>query len=221
MRDDRGRQPLAPTMSGDDVSIMTPRPDADTPAHTTDPPDARNPARPTAHRDTGTFGGTAAEDPTPSEQLRRAFRGHPAGVVVITVAGAPGAGRPAGFTATSLVSLSLDPPLVSFAIASTASSWPHVRDCATAVVHFLGVEHQELAARFATSGIDRFAEPTRFSRLPGGEPLLDGVESWLLLEVQQLIPVGDHQLVIGRVTRARTGDDHRPLLYHDGAYHSV
>jgi flavin reductase (DIM6/NTAB) family NADH-FMN oxidoreductase RutF len=162
---------------------------------------------------------TEAPDASPApERFKAAFRGHPAGVVVITV---PGRSGPVGFTATSLASLSLDPPLVSFSINSAASSWPHIRDGGTAVVHFLANGHEELARRFATSGIDRFAAPTRYRLLPGGEPLLDGVGNWLLISLEELIPAGDHRLVIGRVTRAVTGTDHRPLLYHDGAYHSL
>jgi len=51
--------------------------------------------------------------------------------------------------------------------------------------------------------------------------VLDGVGNWLLISLEELIPAGDHRLVIGRVTPAVTGTDHRPLLYHDGAYHSL
>jgi flavin reductase (DIM6/NTAB) family NADH-FMN oxidoreductase RutF len=43
----------------------------------------------------------------------------------------------------------------------------------------------------------------------------------MLISLENLIPAGDHQLVIGRVTRAATADGHRPLLYHGGAHHSV
>lgn len=205
------------------MSTITPCPAAETPhaGHTAHTAHNTQPAQPTRAAHTAPTADPAAGTPAPTpapEQFRKAFRGHPAGVVVITVDGGAG---PAGFTATSLVSLSLDPPLVSFAIATTASSWPHVQDSDTAVVHFLTAEHEDLARRFATSGIDRFAAPTRFSRLPGGEPLLDGVGNWLLITVEHLIPAGDHRLVIGRVTQARTADSHRPLLYHDGTYHSV
>jgi flavin reductase (DIM6/NTAB) family NADH-FMN oxidoreductase RutF len=165
----------------------------------------------------------SAEAPEPDtstapERFKAAFRGHPAGVVVITV---PGRRGPVGFTATSLASLSLDPPLVSFSVNSAASSWPHIRQGGTAVVHFLADGHEELARRFATSGIDRFAAPTGYRLLPGGEPLLDGVPNWLLISLDELITAGDHRLVIGRVTRAVTAADHRPLLYHDGAYHTL
>lgn len=153
-------------------------------------------------------------------QYKEVFRRHPAGVVVITA----DAGRgPAGFTATSLTSLSLEPALVSFGIASTASSWPHVQDADTAVVNFLGVGQEPLARRFATSGIDRFGGPTRWSRLPGGEPVLDEAPGWLQVRIEDLVTAGDHRIVIARVETSWLSGSapHRPLIYHDGRYHSL
>ncbi|WP_079176011.1 flavin reductase family protein [Actinacidiphila rubida] len=159
--------------------------------------------------------------PTPGidpERFKEMFRNHPAGVVVVTL----DAGRgPAGFTATSLTSLSLTPPLVSFGIAVTASSWPHVERAGSAVVNFLGAQQEDVARRFATSGIDRFAAPTRWRRLPEGEPVLDGVSGWLRLGLDQVVPAGDHRIVVGRVEDSWLGTDRSPLLFHDGAYHSL
>lgn len=152
------------------------------------------------------------------ERFKKVFRNHPAGVVVVTV----DAGRgPAGFTATSLTSLSLAPPLVSFGIAVTASSWPHVEQAGGAVVNFLGVEQEDVARRFATSGIDRFAAPTRWRRLPQGEPVLDGVTGWLRVGFEQIVPAGDHRIVVARVEDSWLDDDRSPLLFHDGTYHSL
>jgi flavin reductase (DIM6/NTAB) family NADH-FMN oxidoreductase RutF len=152
------------------------------------------------------------------DTFRQAFRRHPAGVVVITVDAERG---PAGFTATSLASVSLDPQLISFGISSTSSSWPHVRDARTVVVNFLGAPQEAVARRFAASGIDRFAAPTNWSRLPTGEPVLDDVPGWLRAEVHSLIPVGDHHLVLAQVVQAHLHDAQPPLLYHDGTYHSI
>lgn len=158
--------------------------------------------------------------PTPTAQVdaalfRRAFRRHPAGVVVITA----DAGRgPVGFTATSLSSLSAEPALVSFGISATSSSWPHLELADSAVVHFLGAGHEDIARTFATSGIDRFAAPLRWRRLPTGEPLLDGAPGWLRITLEHRIPAGDAHLVVGRVEEAHLADDAEPLLYHDGAY---
>ncbi|MFI0900977.1 flavin reductase family protein [Streptomyces sp. NPDC020983] len=152
------------------------------------------------------------------ERFKQIFRNHPAGVVVVTV----DAGRgPAGFTATSLTSLSLHPPLVSFGIGAGTSSWPHVEQARSAVVNFLGAGQEEVARTFATSGIDRFAAPTAWRRLPQGEPVLDGVGSWLRVGIEQIVPAGDHRVVIGRVQESWTDGTRSPLLFHDGRYHTL
>src|SRR4051794_18443471 len=91
--------------------------------------------------------------------FRALLRRHAAAVVVVTARGTP----PAGFTATSFTSVSLEPPMVSFCLAHTASSWPAVSRAGLIAVHVL-TEHQEAVARtFATSGIDRFAAASRCS----------------------------------------------------------
>lgn len=152
--------------------------------------------------------------------FKRIFRGHPAAVVVITVDSGSG---PVGFTATSLASLSAEPPLVSFGVNTKSSSWPHVRVSRTALVHFLGRQHEQLARDFATSGIDRFAT-TAWSRLPTGEPLLAGTAGWIRLRLQHQLAAGDSHLVIGEVIAAEPPASHdsdtasSPLLYLQGAY---
>ncbi|MFD8713255.1 flavin reductase family protein [Streptomyces anulatus] len=152
------------------------------------------------------------------DRFKQVFRRYPAGVVVVTADSGRG---PVGFTATSLTSLSLDPPLVSYGIGVVASSWPHVEAAASTVVNFLGADQESLARTFATSGIDRFAAPTAWRRLPEGEPVLDGVAGWLRLETERIVPAGDHRIVIARVTESWLDEDRAPLLFHDGAYHSL
>jgi flavin reductase (DIM6/NTAB) family NADH-FMN oxidoreductase RutF len=152
------------------------------------------------------------------ERFKQIFRNHPAGVVVVTV----DAGRgPAGFTATSLTSLSLHPPLVSFGIGAGASSWPHVEQARTAVVNFLGAGQEAVARTFATSGIDRFAAPTHWDRLPTGEPVLTDAAAWLRIAIEHRHPAGTSHLVVGRIEEAGLNDSAGALLYHDGIYHSL
>lgn len=156
--------------------------------------------------------------PVDATLFRQVFRRHAAGVAVVTA----DAGRgPAGVTVTSLASLSAEPPLLSFGISATASAWPHLRDAGTAVVHLLATAHTELARTFATSGVDRFATPTRWRRLPTGEPVLDGAAAWLRISFQHRHPAGASHLVIGRVEEARLAEAGHPLLYHDGGYHAL
>jgi flavin reductase (DIM6/NTAB) family NADH-FMN oxidoreductase RutF len=151
-------------------------------------------------------------------RFRELFRRHAAGVVVITLDAGAG---PAGFTATSFASVSLHPPLAVFAISTTASTWPQVRSASSVVVNLLGSDGADTAIRFATSGIDRFAEPTRWRRLPTGEPVLDEAAHWLRARVTELIPVGDHVLAVVAVDEISVGPDVPALAYHRGAYHPV
>ncbi|MEU2632736.1 flavin reductase family protein, partial [Kitasatospora sp. NPDC007106] len=147
---------------------------------------------------------------TPAELLRRTLRRHAAGVVVITVPG------PAGFTATSFTSVSLKPALVSFYLAAGSSTAPVVRAAEAFTVHVLRRDQEDLARRFATSGIDRFGG-AGWSEGPHGTPLLDGVSARLTARPVGLHPVGDHLLVVGEVLDAHT-EGGAPLVHHDGGY---
>lgn len=154
----------------------------------------------------------AAVDP---DTFRAAFRQHPAGVAVITVWGPQG---PAGFTATSLASASLDPPLLTFVVSDTASSWVALSTATHLVVNLLDADARDVADRFATSGINRFAPPTRWRRLDTGEPRLEDVNGWLRGRIHERVPVGDHHLVVAEVVEAETYAAKGPLVHHDGSY---
>lgn len=158
-----------------------------------------------------------APQPVTTDLFRSVFRDHAARVVVVTAAGDP---APAGFTATSLASVSLDPPMVSFALARSASAWATVSRAERLAVHLLGSDQDWLARTFATSGIDRFAG-VPWRPAPGGEPLIDGCAASLCCRVVQQVPAGDHALVLAQVTDARLGSSGCPLVYHAGAYGTV
>ncbi|NLG54605.1 MAG: flavin reductase family protein [Rhodococcus sp.] len=155
-----------------------------------------------------------------ANEYRAALARHPAGVTIVTLDAGKG---PVGFTATSFASVSLDPPLVTFNIAETSSSIAALRDAESLVIHLLGEHQQHLAQRFSRTASERFADESLWGRLDSGEPVLRGTPSWLRAEINQLIPVGDHTLVVGLVTRAHADDVDEtasaPLLYHQGRYH--
>ncbi|MFC9271554.1 flavin reductase family protein [Streptomyces zhihengii] len=146
--------------------------------------------------------------------LRSVFRRHAAGVAVITAQGE----RPVGFTATSLTSVAAEPPLISFGIGTGASSWPVLSEAEHVGVHILGEHQEDLAARFARSGIDRFAGPTGWRTGPHGVPVLDGVLALLVGRVVARVPAGDHGIVIAEVVDGEHGPDGSPLLYHQGRF---
>ncbi|GAA1019446.1 flavin oxidoreductase [Acrocarpospora pleiomorpha] len=154
------------------------------------------------------------------ELFRSVFRHHPAGVTVVTF---ESPGGPVGFTATSVVSVSLAPPLLSFAIAHTSSSLEALSQADTALVHWLEVGHSHLATRFARSAGERFSDPESWTPLPSGEPLLRGVGTWARCRLAERFQAGDHTIVIGLVVEAQANGaaDNAPLVYVDGRYHEI
>ncbi|MDN3245038.1 flavin reductase family protein [Streptomyces sp. ZSW22] len=163
---------------------------------------------------TATPGLTASPLAT-ADLLRSVFRRHAAGVAVITARGDAG---PVGFTATSLTSVSTEPPLLSFGIGTGSSSWPTVCEAECVGVHVLGEHQQDLATTFARSGADRFAAPTAWREGPEGVPVLDGVLAWLVCRVVARVPAGDHPVVLAEVLLGDPAGAGRPLLYHQGRY---
>ncbi|MEU7085418.1 flavin reductase family protein [Streptomyces achromogenes] len=150
--------------------------------------------------------------------LRSAFRRHAAGVAVITARGASG---PVGFTATSLTSVSAEPPMISFGIGTGASSWPAIAGADHVGVHILGEHQSDLAATFARSGADRFGAPTAWREGPEGVPVLDDVLAWLVCRIVGRVPAGDHRIVLAEVVLGDPSGAGRPLLYHQGRFNGL
>jgi flavin reductase (DIM6/NTAB) family NADH-FMN oxidoreductase RutF len=145
---------------------------------------------------------------------RAAMRHHAKGVAVITA----DADEPTGFCATSLTSLSLEPPLAAFTVGLRSSSWPAVQAARHLMAHLLAQDQAGLAARFGRPAAQRFAPPTRWHRDALGLPVLDDALAWLLLIPVSYLRAGDHVLVVARVGAARHAPGGRPLVHHGGGY---
>jgi flavin reductase (DIM6/NTAB) family NADH-FMN oxidoreductase RutF len=153
--------------------------------------------------------------PVDGVAFRGALRHHAGGVAIVTVA-APD--EPMGFTVTSLTAASLNPPLVSFYVDHGSRSRPALTTVDHFGVHLLGSPHRDLAALFARRGADRFAPPTRWRHGPFGVPLLEDATVRLICARRDIVPVGDHFLVVGEVIDVANGDSGDPLLYAHGEF---
>ncbi|MBO2447940.1 flavin reductase family protein [Actinomadura barringtoniae] len=148
-------------------------------------------------------------------RFRQALSLHAAGVVVIT---ASSGGSPTGLTATSFSSVSLEPPLVSFNVDRSSTTWPALGAADRFAVNILAGDQAELAARFARRGVDRFAPPTSWRADEHDTPVLDGACAHLFCSPYATIDIGDHILVVGLVIDADLLTGGRPLLYHRGRF---
>ena len=154
-----------------------------------------------------------------SDELRAVMRHVPAPVAVVTVTVE---GRHAGLTVASLVSLSLEPPLVGFAIRRDAALHELLRESPEHAISVLAAGQEHLAQHFAR-GVPPIAlwdnVPLRDA---DGPPQLDGAAAWLRCRLQQEHATGDHTFFVAIVEDAETGPGvTNPLVYHGQAYASL
>jgi flavin reductase (DIM6/NTAB) family NADH-FMN oxidoreductase RutF len=151
------------------------------------------------------------------DELRAVMRRVPAAVAVVTV---ETDGRPIGLTVASLVSLSLEPPLVGFAIRRDAALHELLRESQELAISILASGQEHLAQHFAR-GVPPIALWERIAlrdpAAPGPPQLADAV-AWLRGHVEQEHATGDHTFFVAAVEEAEAGRRQRPLLLHDQAY---
>jgi flavin reductase (DIM6/NTAB) family NADH-FMN oxidoreductase RutF len=149
-------------------------------------------------------------------ELRRTFGRVPAGVVV--VAGLVD-GAPQGLVASTFVGVSLDPPLVSFCIQWTSGTWPLLEPLPRLGVSVLGEDDEALARQVAGRG-DRFAG-VDVEVTGDGAVLLPGSAAWLETSVHEVVPAGDHGIVLLRTHALRAFDGIEPLVFHGSAFRTL
>ena len=135
------------------------------------------------------------------------------GLVVVTAATADG---PAGFTCQTFGSLSLQPPLVTFAASSAGHSWGLVRQGELVGISILSADQEPLARRFATTGLDKF-DGTAWEKGPDGSPLLDGALAHIEGRISGVTTHGDHDVAVVEVTYVHARSGH-PLIYFRGGF---
>ena len=152
------------------------------------------------------------------DELRGLMRRFPSGVTVVTV---DLEGERIGLTVSSLVALSLDPPLVGLAVSRQAALHELLRRAGSFGVSLLREGQEELATRFSR-GVPPIALWTGVAVREGlRAPLIDGSLGWLECETRGEHAVGDHTLFVGEVVSAEPGSPARPLVHLDHRFVAV
>jgi flavin reductase (DIM6/NTAB) family NADH-FMN oxidoreductase RutF len=154
---------------------------------------------------------TSALDP---RTLRDAFGAFPSGVVAVA---ASVKGQLTGIAASSFTSVSIDPPLVSFSIATTSSTWPLLREADHLGISVLADHHDTVCRQLAGPREDRFAGlPFRVTE--NGSVLLDEAVATYDCSVHQEVVAGDHLIVLLEVHEVGGGDGEHPLVFHRSGF---
>lgn len=146
---------------------------------------------------------------TPSS-LREAFGHFPTGVIAIA---AEIDGSLVGLAASTFVPVSLDPPLVSFCVQNTSTTWPKLKEAPLLGISVLGEAHDEAVRTLAAKTGDRFAGLETVSN-GGGAVFIKGTSVWLESAVERLVEAGDHTIVVLRVTDVTVHPDVPPIVFH-------
>jgi 4-nitrophenol 2-monooxygenase / 4-nitrocatechol 4-monooxygenase, reductase component len=135
------------------------------------------------------------------------------GVTIITTVNDD---RRFGTTASAVSSLSLEPPMLLTCLNASSATGQAIASAGRFAVNILGEDHSDLAVRFATRNINKFAGVKTADGL-AGVPLLDDAIATLECEVSQTTTGGTHYVFLARVKRA-SGSLGAPLAYFRGQF---
>ena len=152
--------------------------------------------------------------PVASEEFRRACGRFATGVTIASVLDSQGA--PHGLTVSSFTSVSLNPPLILICLGHRVSAIHHFRTATHFGINVLAEDQRALSERFARKGQGRF---DGLAWQPGvnGVPLLPGVLAAIECAVHRIVPMGDHDILVGEMVHMQVNDG-EPLLHFRGSY---
>ena len=152
-------------------------------------------------------------------ELREVMRSFPSGICVVTI---EHEAHRTGLTVGSLVSLSLEPPLVGFALGHQAQLHELLRGAGEFGVSLLSADQEAVAQHFARS-VPPIALWTGVQLRDDvdGPPLLAGSLGWLRCRVHAEHPAGDHTFFVGEVVWAEVGSREPALVYVRQGYSSA
>jgi flavin reductase len=150
--------------------------------------------------------------------LRALMRNVPAAVAVVTV---DVEGERLGLTVASVLSLSLDPPLIAVAVRRQAALHELLRRADAFGLSFLAGDQERLAQHFSR-GVPPIGLWEGIAVREGvGPPLLEGALGWVVSTRAGEHDAGDHTLFVGEPTSIEQGHGGPGLVYVRRGYTAV
>jgi len=145
-------------------------------------------------------------------RLREVAGAFPTGVTVVTTKNVNGELQ--GMTASSFLSVSLSPALVSFCVKEDASIFPLLSVGKTVGISILRSTQQHISAKFA--GFNKEDVELDFKKTEAGALVISKALAWYSTEIYQIIPAGDHFLILCEVKELERAREGSPLVYWSG-----
>ncbi|MGW6035103.1 flavin reductase family protein [Gordonia terrae] len=156
---------------------------------------------------------------TETPSLRRTFGHYPSGVAAISaeIDGTAHVLVSSSFT----VGVSLEPPLVMFAVQHSSQTWPLLKSATRLGVSVLSSEQEALCRQLASA--DRSARFHGVDLLPTDSDavLLGGASVWLQCSVFGEHRAGDHDVVVLRIHDHDADFGAEPLVFHGSTFRGL
>lgn len=146
--------------------------------------------------------------------LRRVFGAFPTGVAAV---GAVVDGEPLGMAVSSFTSVSLDPALLSVAVARSSRTWPVLRAAPAFGVSVLSSFQERGCMRLGAGGPGRFQD-LRWRETNAGALLVEYASAWFECTVEREVEAGDHDIVLFRIHDLDIDLERPPLVFHGSRY---
>lgn len=150
----------------------------------------------------------------PKPELRHAFGRFATGIAVITTLDEDG--KPYGLTINSFVSVSMDPPMISWNVIRGSKAHTTITRAGRFVVNILAKSQQDIAQQMTGPIEHRFAGLS-YDCSASGLPLINDTLATFECDTHSMIPAGDHDIVLGVVKQFEHREG-RPLVYWQGGY---
>ncbi len=153
-----------------------------------------------------------------STAYRKTLGGFGTGVALAAAYDAKG--RAHGMIINSLTSVSLDPPIVLWCLATTSSAFPIYTGCKAFSLNILAADFEDHLPRFVASG-DRIIPDELVETLATGAPVLSGAVAVLDCHMRSRQCEGDHEVIFGDVAAFRSAPESDALGFFRGRYFTL
>jgi flavin reductase (DIM6/NTAB) family NADH-FMN oxidoreductase RutF len=153
-----------------------------------------------------------------SRQLRDALGRFATGVCVITTI--TDKQQAVGMTANSFSSVSLDPPLVLWALQNNSDVYEAFATPRYFAVNILSSEQQAYSNQYAKKG-QHDLDPTHYRLGKYGAPIIRQALATFECELHATHEGGDHLIIVGKVIDMQQRPTGEPLLFYCGRYNEL
>jgi flavin reductase (DIM6/NTAB) family NADH-FMN oxidoreductase RutF len=155
------------------------------------------------------------DNPVDPAAFRQAMGLFATGVGIVSLAKPDGS--PRGVTANSIVSVSLEPMLVSWSIQNGSSQFDAYATADQFAISILNADQRDLALRYAARG-DTQTRAEDFDWTARGLPVIAGAVGTIECRRWSAYPAGDHTMIFGEVMGISASDGIDPLGFFGGRF---